>query len=245
VPFDRAVEYYDRTRALPPPVHERVISVLADELAGRGPVLEVGVGTGRIGLSLAAAGVPLVGLDLSRPMLERLVANAGPSPAPALVEGDATALPFSDDAFGAALAVHVFHLVSGWELALAELARVVRPAGSLLVARAAPGRAQAGVMDPSAHLPGAAEIGEVDEEARRLGLGARERELIAYTEAWTPQTTLDHLAARQFGWTWSLTDEEIAALVGSTRQTILDRHGSLLEPVADEHTIAFRAYGPG
>src|SRR6478752_7343688 len=40
-------------------------------LAAEGPVLELGCGTGRVTLPLARAGVKVVGVDLSAPMLER------------------------------------------------------------------------------------------------------------------------------------------------------------------------------
>ena len=43
--------------------------------AARGPVLELGCGTGRILLPIARAGVSIVGLDSSRQMLERCRAN--------------------------------------------------------------------------------------------------------------------------------------------------------------------------
>lgn len=47
-------------------------------LAGTGPVLELGVGTGRIAIPLAAAcGVEVVGLDASQRMLDRLAAKPG------------------------------------------------------------------------------------------------------------------------------------------------------------------------
>src|SRR5476649_1199857 len=39
--------------------------------AAHGPVLELGCGTGRVSLPLARAGVNLVGIDRSAPMLER------------------------------------------------------------------------------------------------------------------------------------------------------------------------------
>src|SRR5947209_16870980 len=39
--------------------------------AARGPVLELGCGTGRVSLPIARAGVDLVGIDRSAPMLER------------------------------------------------------------------------------------------------------------------------------------------------------------------------------
>jgi SAM-dependent methyltransferase len=46
-----------------------------DELAGDGRALELAVGTGRIALPLAARGVPVVGIELSEPMVERLRAK--------------------------------------------------------------------------------------------------------------------------------------------------------------------------
>jgi len=46
-------------------------------LAGEGPALEFGVGTGRIALPLARRGVPTRGIDLSRPMVARLKAKPG------------------------------------------------------------------------------------------------------------------------------------------------------------------------
>ncbi|MDN3021787.1 class I SAM-dependent methyltransferase [Streptomyces sp. S.PB5] len=47
------------------------------ELAGAGPALELGVGTGRIALPLAARGVPVHGIELSRAMIARLRAKRG------------------------------------------------------------------------------------------------------------------------------------------------------------------------
>jgi SAM-dependent methyltransferase len=47
------------------------------QLAGQGPVLELGVGTGRVAVPLAARGLDVVGIDASPAMLERLAAKAG------------------------------------------------------------------------------------------------------------------------------------------------------------------------
>jgi len=47
---------------------QRHLARLAGELGGRGTVLEPGVGTGRMALPLSAAGVDVIGLDLSEPM---------------------------------------------------------------------------------------------------------------------------------------------------------------------------------
>lgn len=53
-----------------------VVDFLA-ERAGDGRALELGIGTGRIALPLAARGVPVHGIDLSRAMVDRLRAKPG------------------------------------------------------------------------------------------------------------------------------------------------------------------------
>ena len=52
------------------------IDVLA-ELAGDGPALELAIGTGRVALPLAARGVTVAGIDLSRAMVARLREKPG------------------------------------------------------------------------------------------------------------------------------------------------------------------------
>jgi SAM-dependent methyltransferase len=52
------------------------VDVLA-ELAGDGPALELGIGTGRIALPLAQRGVPVHGIDLSQAMVARLREKPG------------------------------------------------------------------------------------------------------------------------------------------------------------------------
>ena len=46
-------------------------------LAGAGPALELGIGTGRVAIPLAAAGVDVHGIDASEAMVERLRAKPG------------------------------------------------------------------------------------------------------------------------------------------------------------------------
>jgi ubiquinone/menaquinone biosynthesis C-methylase UbiE len=67
-----------------------------------GPVLELGCGTGRVTLPLGRAGVDIVGIDLSAPMLGRARARLARMRAgrrPRLVRGDIRALPFPDAHF--------------------------------------------------------------------------------------------------------------------------------------------------
>ena len=119
--FDRAAEYYDATRAIPPAVMDKTVAGLTRLLKGRGRVLEIGGGTGRFSRPLQANGVPVVPLDLSRQMLDR-GRTQGLRDA---VLGDAAALPFHDGAFGAALSVHVLHLVKEVGPVLHEIVRTV------------------------------------------------------------------------------------------------------------------------
>ncbi len=247
VPFDRAVEYYDRTRALPGKAHQQVIDVLAAELSGRGRVLEVGVGTGRIGLDLVRAGVPVVGLDLSLPMLQRLVENAGDVVLP-VVRGDATTLPFPDGVAGAAVASHVFHLVPEYPAALAELARVVRPGGPVLVSRGSPPRplgdlvAVAWDVIGGQQLPGAATIEDVDAAASDLGLPMRVLEPVVARGRRRPKDVIGMAERRQWGWSWELTDEQVAAMVDAMTREAVARWGSVDELVDDEQVVDWHVY---
>ncbi|MEV8514554.1 class I SAM-dependent methyltransferase [Dactylosporangium sp. NPDC051484] len=60
-------------------------------LAAGGRALEFAIGTGRIAVPLAARGVPVSGIELSRPMLERLRAKADEAAIPVVVGDMASA----------------------------------------------------------------------------------------------------------------------------------------------------------
>ncbi len=72
---DRFAEIYDDWYPDNFATGETVEGLLA--LAGGGPVLELGVGTGRLALPLAAAGLEVWGLDSSQAMLDRLATKPG------------------------------------------------------------------------------------------------------------------------------------------------------------------------
>jgi ubiquinone/menaquinone biosynthesis C-methylase UbiE len=93
--------------------------------------LDVGCGTGALTIALAPQVAEVVGLDRVPELLalarERAPANAR------FVEGDATTLPFADGSFDLAGTLRTLHHVHRPELVVAELARVVRPGGRVLV----------------------------------------------------------------------------------------------------------------
>jgi SAM-dependent methyltransferase len=59
-------------------------------LAGGGRALEFAIGTGRVALPLVARGVPVTGIELSRPMLEQLRTKADEAAIPVIVGDMAT-----------------------------------------------------------------------------------------------------------------------------------------------------------
>jgi SAM-dependent methyltransferase len=75
-PESVAAEYDAPGGANAPEVVEAAVTVLED-LADGGPVLEFAVGTGRIATPLAARGVPVAGIELSRAMAARIAGKPG------------------------------------------------------------------------------------------------------------------------------------------------------------------------
>jgi len=73
-------DVYDTTASamFAPSVLDPAVDLLA-ELAGRGPALELAVGTGRVALALSARGVAVHGIELSPHMVEQLRRKPGSS----------------------------------------------------------------------------------------------------------------------------------------------------------------------
>lgn len=100
-----------------------------------GRILDIGVGTG-ISLPYYERKHRVTGIDLSRDMLERArsrVAEDGLSHVEGLEVMDAGALTFPDRAFDAAVAMFVITVVPDPDKVLAEMARVVRPGGRVIL----------------------------------------------------------------------------------------------------------------
>jgi ubiquinone/menaquinone biosynthesis C-methylase UbiE len=103
-------------------------------------VLDAGCGTGADILGLLARVVPggsVVGVDASRRALEVAQARTRNAAGVSLVHGDLTALPFDAGSFDAVRADRVLLHVSEPETAVAELVRVARRGGRVVVTEAA------------------------------------------------------------------------------------------------------------
>jgi demethylmenaquinone methyltransferase / 2-methoxy-6-polyprenyl-1,4-benzoquinol methylase len=98
-------------------------------------VLDVATGTAAVAIELVRAhGCSVVGLDQSPEMLaegSRRVDRAGLADAIELVEGRAEELPFAEGSFDALTFTYLLRYVDDPGATLAELARVVRPGGTI------------------------------------------------------------------------------------------------------------------
>jgi len=97
--------------------------------AGGGHVLDVATGTGLVAAELRRRGFRVTGLDQSPGMLA--VARRRFGDRVELVEGSAEALPFPDGSFDHLTFTYLLRYVDDPRRTLAELARVVRPGGTV------------------------------------------------------------------------------------------------------------------
>ena len=249
--FDTAADHYDRTRAISDEAMGRTISLLTSELRDRGRVLEVGVGTGLLALRLHEAGIPVFGLDLSAPMLAKLVEKAGGAPPLPLVIGDATAMPLADGAFGAAYLRWVLHLIPDWRAALAEMARVVRPGGVLLVSLGAFDEVGRAIRARFSEITGLSTdpVGlmwgnhdELDGELGRLGLRLRVLPAIPEEAEEPLGSFLDAIEEGRWSWTWHVPEDTRVDAVRELRPWAEERFGPLDRVERYEVETVWRAY---
>ena len=117
----------------------RLQDAQADELAARvrslvAPAeraLDVGAGAGALAFALAPLAGGVVAVDIEPALLEEARRRAPANVT--LVEADATALPFEDESFDLAGTLRTLHHVERPQLVVAELVRVTRPGGTVLV----------------------------------------------------------------------------------------------------------------
>ncbi|HET7929154.1 MAG TPA: class I SAM-dependent methyltransferase [Actinomycetota bacterium] len=249
--FDTAADHYDRTRAISDDAMGRTISLLSSELRDRGRVLEVGVGTGLLALRLHEAGIPVCGLDLSAPMLAKLVEKAGGAPPLPLVIGDATAMSFADGAFGAAYLRWVLHLIPDWRAALAEMARVVRPEGVLLVSLGAFDEVGRAIRARFSEITGLStdpvglmwgNVEALDAELEGLGLRLRVLPSIPEEAEEPLGSFLDDIEEGRWSWTWHVPEDARVDAVRELRPWAEERFGPLDRVERYRVETVWRAY---
>jgi ubiquinone/menaquinone biosynthesis C-methylase UbiE len=104
------------------------------ELNSHTLVVDLGCGTGRFLRELAERKIPVIGIDISKRMLEKACLNQQSWRyfRSNLIAGDAIALPFHRGLFSSIILIHLLHLLSDWKEVLSEAIRVLRPDGTLV-----------------------------------------------------------------------------------------------------------------
>jgi SAM-dependent methyltransferase len=253
VDFDRAAEFYDATRGLADATMAQTVNLVAGELAGRGRVLEIGVGTGLLALPLSSRGVDVVGIDLSEPMLRQLIHKAGGQVPFPVLRADATRLPFPADSFGGAYVRHVLHLIPRWKVAVEELCRVVHRGVVLVEAGGDSGDGWSALFEAVDAAVGSVHghvgldmagdgIAELDAAFIEAGATPRELPEIAYEDHDTIAAYVAEVERRSPSWTWRATDEQVRATAAAVRDHAMARYGTLdVRPDETAH-VRWRAF---
>jgi SAM-dependent methyltransferase len=117
--YDRAIRNH----------HQRLLEVASVQPGER--VLDVGCGNGEVARDLARRGAQVVGIDLSRPMLDRARLLAKDLPGAEFVEGDAQVHPFAPESFDKVVSRYGAMFFADRRGAFTNLARATRPGGGL------------------------------------------------------------------------------------------------------------------
>ncbi|NUT32680.1 MAG: class I SAM-dependent methyltransferase [Hamadaea sp.] len=104
---------------------------LAGDVSGR-RILDAGCGSGPLSAALRAKGAVVTGFDVSAAMVDMARQRLG-ADADLHVADLSEPLPFADAAFDDVVASLVLHYLEDWSGPLAELRRVLKPGGRLMV----------------------------------------------------------------------------------------------------------------
>lgn len=120
--YDGIADWYD-TEFQPAPLESETWATLARLLGeGTGSLLDVGCGTGAYATGFAALGWEYTGVDVSEDMLRRAEEKGV-----RVARADATALPFEDASFAAAVSIFTHTDVDDFAGVVREIVRVLRP----------------------------------------------------------------------------------------------------------------------
>lgn len=249
--FDRVADVYDATRGLPPEVEANVSDGIARVLrdaGATGGVIEFGIGTGRIAVPLAVRGVRITGVDVSTRMLGALREKRRDIN---VVLAEASHTPLRDEAFEAALFVHILHLVPDADATVREAFRVVRRGGLLLSGGDAP---FAGIeeeirdlqetlivkhsgQDENLHQRYEVARTIVADRVRERGGAVESMTLARWQRAATGREVLERLRRRDFSGSWRITDEALPAVVTEMEAGLARLLGSLDREVQFERAF--------
>lgn len=251
VNFDPAIEFYDATRGFPAGEEASIGALFAraGSFTPQTRALEIGIGTGRIALPTAPHTAAYYGIDLSRGMLGKLHSKRRGEPV-YIAQADATRLPFADAAFDVVIGVHVFHLISGWQNAVREIWRVLKPGGLLLhgwnhrLANHQLEQVWEAAVDVSSDVGLSYSRGEtLDAFLTQHGWEKQGDELHhAFTILRSPAQYVDDMQGRRWSRCWRMTDQQIARGVAALQAFIAQTYPDPSQPEHLQSSFHIQAY---
>jgi malonyl-CoA O-methyltransferase len=150
--YNRWAEFYDAEDNPLMRLEERYLPPLLGDVNGL-DFVDVGCGTGRNALKWASAGARVTAIDFSEGMLERARSKPGAENIRFVQHDLANPLPFPDASFDRVLSCLVLEHIASLDGFFAELRRVCRPSGFVLLSAMHPAMflrgVQARFIDPS------------------------------------------------------------------------------------------------
>jgi ubiquinone/menaquinone biosynthesis C-methylase UbiE len=251
--FDSMASIYDESRIF----DNASFNAALDYIAARYPPLkypelyEPGIGTGRIAIPFAERGYHVTGADISTEMLkildDKLARCRKPLPVK-YIQRSITALPFADAFFNVAIAVHIFHLVKDWKIAINEAFRVLKPSSPFIIMVTGAGKEVPWVQDkyrelcavaghPAVNL-GASGWPEIQKHILSCG---RKIEIIEDRWKWVRQSSVaeafHNIRLRHYGMTRLVSEEVHLDVVKKLEPEIIQKFGSLETVVDVPHQV--------
>jgi len=250
--FDRVAHVYDETRGLPLEIERQIgdgIARTVREVAPEPRLLEVGIGTGRIAVPVAANGVRVTGVDISAAMLALLREKRRDID---VMFAEASLLPLRSASFDASLFVHILHLVPDAEATIRSTLAVVRPGGVMLLAgddriNTLRDEADAIIARETAALGGAIPHRDDPHDAAwtmfravmaEAGATFEDVTLAHWTSVTQARRMLERLARRDYSSSWSITDEILPKLLERVTPQIETLYGGLDRDVSFERSFS-------
>lgn len=130
--FDAIADAYERLgEPLTSPFSADALALAA--LPSGAAIADVAAGTGALATRAAAAGLAVRASDLSAAMVTRLEAKLAAYPRCSAAVGDCTALDLANGSMAAAFSIFGVAIIPVWKAGLAEMVRVVRSGGFVVV----------------------------------------------------------------------------------------------------------------
>jgi len=168
LPMEGAIaSWYAKTTLKDLKRHRLIAKQLVEKIPANGKVLEIALGPGYFCIELAKLGnFQITGLDISKSFVEIARKNANEAGLKIdFREGNASAMPFSDNTFDFTFCQAAFKNFSEPAKAISEMYRVLRPGGLSVIS----------------DLRRDAPSSEIDREVKGMGLGSINQFIVRWT----------------------------------------------------------------